>query len=166
MIRGEIHQARTAMLREKFNEALKDAMRAKDARKVGTLRLINSALKDKDIEARGLGKAPLNDEEVLALLQKMIKQRNDSIEAYEKAGRGDLVAQEQEEKAIIEAYLPQQMDLEEVKAAVKSVIASTGAASVKDMGKVMGELKAKFAGKMDFSKANGVVKELLSGTGG
>jgi uncharacterized protein YqeY len=154
------------MLREKFNEALKDAMRAKDARKVGTLRLINSALKDKDIEARGLGKAPLNDEEVLALLQKMIKQRNDSIEAYEKAGRGDLVAQEQEEKAIIEAYLPQQMDLEEVKAAVKSVIASTGAASVKDMGKVMGELKAKFAGKMDFSKANGVVKELLSGTGG
>jgi uncharacterized protein YqeY len=154
------------MLREKFNEALKDAMRAKDARKVGTLRLINSALKDKDIEARGLGKAPLNDEEVLALLQKMIKQRNDSIEAYEKAGRADLVAQEQEEKAIIEAYLPQQMDLEEVKAAVKVVIASTGAASVKDMGKVMGELKAKFAGKMDFSKANGVVKELLSGTGG
>jgi uncharacterized protein YqeY len=154
------------MLREKFNEALKDAMRAKDARKVGTLRLINSALKDKDIEARGLGKAPLNDEEVLALLQKMIKQRNDSIEAYEKAGRADLVAQEQEEKAIIEAYLPQQMDLEEVKAAVKAVIASTGAASVKDMGKVMGELKAKFAGKMDFSKANGVVKELLSGTGG
>lgn len=154
------------MLREKFNEALKDAMRAKDARKVGTLRLINSALKDKDIEARGLGKAPLNDEEVLALLQKMIKQRNDSIEAYEKAGRTDLVAQEQEEKAIIEAYLPQQMDLEEVKAAVKAVIASTGAASVKDMGKVMGELKAKFAGKMDFSKANGVVKELLSGAGG
>jgi uncharacterized protein YqeY len=154
------------MLREKFNEALKDAMRAKDARKVGTLRLINSALKDKDIEARGLGKAPLNDEEVLALLQKMIKQRNDSIEAYEKAGRADLVAQEQEEKAIIEAYLPQQMDLDEVKAAVKAVIASTGAASVKDMGKVMGELKAKFAGKMDFSKANGVVKELLSGAGG
>jgi uncharacterized protein YqeY len=154
------------MLREKFNEALKDAMRAKDARKVGTLRLINSALKDKDIEARGLGKAPLNDEEVLALLQKMIKQRNDSIEAYEKAGRADLVAQEQEEKAIIEAYLPQQMDLEEVKVAVAAVIASTGAASVKDMGKVMAELKAKFAGKMDFSKANGVVKELLSGAGG
>ena len=154
------------MLREKFNEALKDAMRAKDARKVGTLRLINSALKDKDIEARGLGKAPLNDEEVLALLQKMIKQRNDSIEAYEKAGRSDLVVQEQEEKAIIEAYLPQQMDQEEVKAAVKAVIAATGAASVKDMGKVMAELKAQFAGKMDFAKANGVVKELLSGTGG
>jgi uncharacterized protein YqeY len=154
------------MLRDKFNEALKDAMRAKDQRKVGTLRLVNSALKDKDIEARGLGKPPLNDEEILALLQKMIKQRNDSIEAYEKAGRADLVSQEQEEKAIIEAYLPKQMDGDEVKAAVKAIIAATGAASVKDMGKVMGELKAKYAGKMDFSKANGVVKELLSGAGG
>jgi len=153
-------------LREKFNEALKEAMRAKDQRRVGTLRLINSALKDKDIEARGLGKGPLSDEEILALLQKMIKQRNDSIEAYEKAGRADLVAQEQEEKQIIEAYLPQQMGPDEVKAAVQAAIASTGAASVKDMGKVMGELKAKFAGRMDFSKANGVVKDLLSGAGG
>lgn len=150
------------MLRDKFNEALKDAMRAKDQRKVGTLRLVNSALKDKDIEARGLGKGPLSDEEILALLQKMIKQRNDSIEAFEKAGRTDLVEQEQAEKVIIEAYLPQQMDADEVKAAVQAVIASTGAASVKEMGKVMGELKAKYAGKMDFSKANGVVKELLS----
>ena len=154
------------MLRDKFTAALKEAMLAKDQRRVGTVRLIISALKDKDIEARGLGREKANDEEILGLLQKMIKQRNDSIEAYEKAGRADLVVQEQEEKAIIEAYLPQQMDLEEVKAAVKAVIASTGAASVKDMGKVMGELKAKFAGKMDFSKANGVVKELLSGTGG
>ena len=154
------------MLREKFNEALKEAMRAKDQRRVGTLRLINSALKDKDIEARGLGKGPLSDEEILALLQKMIKQRNDSIEAYEKAGRADLVAQEQEEKQIIEAYLPQQMGAEEVRASVQAAIASTGAASVKDMGKVMGELKAKFAGRMDFSKANGVVKDLLSGAGG
>lgn len=153
------------MLREKFNEALKEAMRAKDQRKVGTLRLINSALKDKDIEARGLGKGPLGDEEILALLQKMIKQRNDSIEAYEKAGRGDLVAQEQEEKLIIEAYLPQQMGPEDVRAAVQSAIAATGAASVKDMGKVMTELKSRYAGHMDFSKANGVVKELLSGAG-
>ena len=151
------------MLREKFNDALKDAMRARDQRKVGTLRLVNSALKDKDIEARGLGKPPLNDEDILALLQKMIKQRNDSIEAYQKAGREDLVIQEQEEKAIIEAYLPQQMGADEVKAAVQAAIAATGAASVKDMGKVMGELKTKFVGRMDFSKANGVVKELLSG---
>lgn len=154
------------MLREQFNEALKEAMRAKDQRKVGTLRLINAALKDKDIEARGLGKGPLNDDDILALLQKMIKQRNDSIEAYEKAGRSDLVTQEQEEKAIIEAYLPQQMGPDEVKAAVQAVIAATGAASVKDMGKVMGELKTRYAGKMDFSKANGVVKALLSGAGG
>jgi uncharacterized protein YqeY len=153
------------MLRETFNEALKEAMRARDQRRVGTLRLINSALKDKDIEARGLGKAPLGDEEILALLQKMIKQRNDSIEAYEKAGRSDLVAQEQEEKAIIEAYLPAQMVPEEVRAAVQAAIAATGAASVKDMGKVMADLKARFAGRMDFSKANGVVKELLSGAG-
>jgi uncharacterized protein YqeY len=153
------------MLRETFNEALKEAMRARDQRRVGTLRLINSALKDKDIEARGLGKAPLGDEEILALLQKMIKQRNDSIEAYEKAGRSDLVAQEQEEKAIIEAYLPAQMAPEEVRAAVQAAIAATGAASVKDMGKVMADLKARFAGRMDFSKANGVVKELLSGAG-
>lgn len=151
------------MLREKFNDALKDAMRAKDQRKVSTLRLVNSALKDKDIEARGLGKPPLNDAEILAMLQKMIKQRNDSIEAYQKAGRQDLVTQEQEEKTIIEAYLPQQMGPDEVKAAVQAAIASIGAASVKDMGKVMGELKAKFAGRMDFSKANGVVKDLLSG---
>ena len=151
------------MLREKFNDALKDAMRAKDQRKVGTLRLVNSALKDKDIEARGLGKPPLNDEDILALLQKMIKQRNDSIEAYQKAGREDLVTQEQEEKSIIEAYLPQQMGADEVKAAVQAAIAATGAASVKDMGKVMGELKTKFAGRMDFSKANGVVKVLRSG---
>jgi hypothetical protein len=151
------------MLREKFNDALKDAMRARDQRKVGTLRLVNSALKDKDIEARGLGKPPLNDEDILALLQKMIKQRNDSIEAYQKAGREDLVTQEQEEKSIIEAYLPQQMGADEVKAAVQAAIAATGAASVKDMGKVMGELKTKFVGRMDFSKANGVVKELLSG---
>jgi uncharacterized protein YqeY len=153
------------MLRETFNEALKEAMRAKNQRRVGTLRLINAALKDKDIEARGLGKGPLGDEEILALLQKMIKQRNDSIEAYEKAGRSDLVAQEQEEKAIIEAYLPAQMAPEEVRAAVQAAIAATGAASVKDMGKVMADLKARFAGRMDFSKANGVVKELLSGAG-
>ena len=151
------------MLREKFNEALKDAMRAKDARKVGTLRLINSALKDKDIEARGLGKAPLNDEEVLALLQKMIKQRNDSIEAYEKAGRADLVAQEQEEKAIIEAYLPQQMDLEEVKVAVKAIIASTGAASVKDMGKVMSELRPQLTGRVDMAAVSTSIKQRLGG---
>ena len=150
------------MLRDKFSEALKDAMRAKDQRRVGTLRLIMAALKDKDIEARGLGREASSDEDIMGLLQKMIKQRNDSIEAYDKAGRADLVAQEREEKAIIEAYLPQQMGADDVRAAVKAAVAATGAVSVKDMGKVMAELKTKFAGKMDFSKANSVVKEMLS----
>jgi uncharacterized protein YqeY len=151
------------MLRDQFNEGLKEAMRAGDKRRVGTLRLILAALKDKDIEARGLGKEKSTDDDILGLLQKMIKQRNDSIEAFDKAGRTELATQEREEKTIIESYLPAQMSADDVRAAVKAAIASTGAASVKDMGKVMGELKTKFAGKMDFSKANGVVKELLTG---
>ena len=150
-------------MREKFNEALKEAMKSGDKRKVATLRLINSALKDRDIEARGLGKERTSDDEILQLLQKMIKQRNDSIEAFDKAVRVDLATLEREEKAIIEAYLPQQMSADDVRAAVKAAVAATGAASVKDMGKVMTELKAKFAGKMDFSKANAVVKEMLTG---
>ncbi len=149
-------------MREKFNEALKEAMKAGDKRRVSTLRLINAALKDRDIEARGAGKERTSDEEILQLLQKMIKQRNESIETYEKAGRQDLVTQEREEKEIIEAYLPQQMNADEVRAAAKGAIAAVGAASVKDMGKVMTELKAKYAGRMDFSKANAVVKELLT----
>ena len=148
------------MLREKFNEALKDAMRAKDARKVGTLRLINSALKDKDIEARGLGKAPLNDEEVLALLQKMIKQRNDPIEAYEKAGRADLVAQEQEEKAIIEAYLPQQMSAAEIADKVREVATAIGYAGGKDTGRFMKEWLAKYKGLADGKLVQEALKKL------
>ena len=150
------------MLRDKFSEALKEAMRAKDQRRVGTVRLILAALKDKDIEARGAGREKATDEEILGLLQKMIKQRNDSIEAFDKAGRVDLATLEREEKAIIEAYLPQQMGADEVQAAVKAAVAAVGAASVKDMGKVMAELKSKFAGKMDFSKANAVVKAMLT----
>ena len=149
-------------MRDKFNEALKTAMKAGDKRQVSTLRLILSALKDRDIEARGLGKERTSDDEILQLLQKMIKQRNDSIEAFDKAGRVDLATLEREEKAIIEAYLPQQMSADETRAAAKAAVAAVGAASVKDMGKVMTELKAKYAGKMDFSKANAVVKELLT----
>jgi uncharacterized protein YqeY len=152
------------MLREKFNAALKEAMLAKDQRRVGTVRLILAALKEKDIEARGLGRDATSEEEILGLLQKMIKQRVESIETYDKHGRPELAAQEREEKAIIESYLPAQMSADEVRAAVKAAVAATGAASVKDMGKVMAELKGKFAGKMDFSKANGVVKEVLTST--
>jgi uncharacterized protein YqeY len=149
-------------MREKFNEALKAAMKAGDKRRVSTIRLINAALKDRDIEARGAGKERSTDDEILALLQKMIKQRNESIETYDKAGRQDLATQEREEKEIIEAYLPKQMSADEVRAAAKAAVAAVGAASVKDMGKVMTELKGKYAGRMDFSKANAVVKELLT----
>ena len=149
-------------MRDKFNEALKTAMKAGDKRQVSTLRLILSALKDRDIEARGLGKERTSDDEILQLLQKMIKQRNDSIEAFDKAGRVDLATLEREEKAIIEAYLPQQMSAEETRAAAKAAVAAVGAASVKDMGKVMAELKGKYAGRMDFAKVNAVVKELLT----
>jgi uncharacterized protein YqeY len=149
-------------MRDKFNEALKEAMKSGDKRRVATLRLINSALKDRDIEARGLGKERSSDDEILQLLQKMIKQRNDSIEAFDKAGRDDLATIEREEKAIIEAYLPSQMSADETRAAAKAAVAAVGAASVKDMGKVMTELKGKYAGRMDFSKANAVVKELLT----
>lgn len=149
-------------MRDKFNEALKAAMKAGDKRQVSTLRLINAAIKDRDIEARGAGKERATDDEVLQLLQKMIKQRNDSIEQFDKAGRTDLSTQEREEKEIIESYLPKQMSPDEVKAAAKAAVAAVGAASVKDMGKVMTELKAKYAGKMDFAKANAMVKELLT----
>jgi hypothetical protein len=149
-------------MRDEFNTALKEAMKAGDKRRVGTLRLIMAALKDRDIEARGLGKERTSDDEILQLLQKMIKQRNESIETYDKAGRVDLATQEREEKAIIESYLPQQMSADDVRAAAKAAVAAVGAASVKDMGKVMTELKAKYAGRMDFSKANAVVKELLT----
>lgn len=149
------------MLREQINDALKEAMKAKDERKVSTLRLVNSALKNADIEARGQGKGPLADADVLSLLQKMIKQRQESVELYEKGGRPELARQEREEIAIISAYLPQQMSDAEMRAAIAAAIAETGAAGMKDMGKVIGVLKAKHAGSMDFAKASGIVKETL-----
>ena len=123
---------------------------------------INSALKNADIEARGQGKAALGDDDLLGLLQKMIKQRQESIELYEKGGRADLVAQEREEVAIITAYLPQQMSEDDANAAIAAVIGETGAQSMKDMGKVMAALKQRYAGRMDFGKASPIVKGLLS----
>jgi uncharacterized protein YqeY len=151
------------MLRDDINTALKDAMKSGDKRRVSTLRLVNSALKNADIEARGLGKAALSDDDLLGLLQKMIKQRHESIELYEKGGRADLAAQEREEVAIISAYLPQQMSEDEAKAAIAIVVGETGARGMKDMGKVMAALKQRYAGRMDFGKASPVVKGLLSG---
>jgi len=150
------------MLRDDINNALKQAMKAHDERRVSTLRLINSALKNADIEARGQGKGPLSDEELLGLLQKMIKQRQESVELYEKGNRPELAAQEREEIAIIAAYLPKQMSDAEAQAAIAAVIKDVGAASMKDMSKVMAALKERHAGEMDFSKASRIVKGLLS----
>jgi uncharacterized protein YqeY len=151
------------MLRDDINTALKDAMKAGDARRVSTLRLVNAAFKNADIELRGQGKGPLGEDEMLALLQKMIKQRQESVELYDKGGRPELAQQEREEIAIIAGYLPKQMSEDEVKAAISAAIAETGAAGMKDMGKVIAALKGKFAGKMDFAKASGLVKGMLAG---
>ena len=151
------------MLRDDINNAVKDAMKAKEERKLGTLRMVNSAIKNADIEARGQSKPPLSDEDILGLLQKMIKQRQESVELYDKGGRAELAAAEREEIAIISAYLPKQMSDDEVKAAIADIIKDTGAAGMKDMGKVIGALRGKYAGRMDFAKVSGVVKGLLAG---
>jgi hypothetical protein len=149
------------MLRERFTADMKEAMKAGDKGRLGAIRLIQAALKDKDIEARGTGKDPLSDEEILALLQKMVKQRQESITMYEQGGRQELAQQERNEVEVISSYLPKQMDEAEVKAAIEAAIAETGAASMKDMGKVVGSLRAKYAGRMDFAKASGLVKDML-----
>jgi uncharacterized protein YqeY len=149
------------VLRDDINNALKEAMKAKNERAVSTLRMVNAALKNADIEARGAGKPPLGDAELLPLLQKMIKQRQESVELYQKGGRADLVKQEQEEIAIISAYLPKQMSEAEMTAAIEAAIKDTGAAGMKDMGKVIGALRSKYAGQMDMGKASGMVKAKL-----
>lgn len=151
------------MLRDEINNALKDAMKARDERRVSTLRLVNSALKNADIEARGQNKGPLGDDELLALLAKMIKQRQESIDLYEKGGRAELAQQERDEIAIIAAYLPKQLSDAEVRTAITQAIADTNASSMKDMGKVIAALKARYAGQMDFGKVSPLVKELLQG---
>jgi hypothetical protein len=150
-------------LREQINDSLKEAMKARDQKRVGTLRLVNAALKDKDIAARTeTSRELLGDEEILSLLAKMIKQREDSIAAYEAGNRPELAAAEKDEIAIIREFMPKQMSTDEAKAAIAKVIADVGAASMKDMGKVMGALKERFAGQMDFGKASGQVKDALS----
>ena len=150
------------MLRDDINKALTEAMKARNERTVSTLRMVNSTLKNADIEGRGSGKRALGDAEVLGILQKMIKQRQESVELYQKGGRQDLVTQEQEEIAIISAYLPKQMSEDEMKAAIDAAVTETGAGGMKDMGKVIGVLRGKYAGQMDFSKASALVKAKLS----
>jgi uncharacterized protein YqeY len=149
------------VLRDDINKALTEAMKAKNQRAVSTLRMVNSTLKNADIEARGQGKPPLGDAEVQPVLQKMIKQRQESVELYQKGGRADLVKQEQEEIAIISGYLPKQMSEAEMAAAIEAAIKDTGAAGMKDMGKVIGSLRGKYAGQMDMAKASGMVKARL-----
>jgi uncharacterized protein len=149
-------------MRERFASELKAAMKASDKRRVDTIRLIMAALKDREIEARGQGKT-LSDDDILALLQKMTKSRKESQEIYERAGRLDLSTQEAEEISIINGFLPQQLSEAEAEAAIAAAIKETGASSVKDMGKVVGALKAQFAGRMDFAKAAARVKAILGG---
>ncbi len=151
------------MLRDDINNAVKEAMKARDERKLSTLRMVNSTIKNADIEARGQGKPPLSDADLLSVLQKMIKQRQEAVELYDKGGRAELATAEREEIAIIQAYLPKQMSEDDIKAAIAAAIAETSAAGKKDMGKVIGVLKTKYAGQMDFAKASGLVKAALTG---
>ena len=148
-------------MRDKINADLKEAMKAGQKDRVGTLRLVNAAIKAADIDARPSGKERIDDAEILSVLAKMLKQRRDSIEQYKAGALEDLVAKEEAEIKVIEVYMPKQLDEAETKAAVAEAIKQVGAESIKDMGKVMGALKAKYAGQMDFGKAGGLVKEQL-----
>jgi uncharacterized protein YqeY len=148
-------------MRDAITEGMKAAMKAGDKRRTTTLRAISAAIKDRDIDARGQGKPPLTDADILSLLQKMVKQREESLAIYSQAGRADLATIEKEEIDILSEFLPKGMSDEEVDAAIRDAIAKTGAAGAKDMGKVIGSLKADFPGRMDFSKVAGKVKAAL-----
>jgi uncharacterized protein YqeY len=149
-------------MRERIGTALKDAMRAKDADRLSTLRLINAAIKDREIAARGDGADEgVGDDVILGILGKMVKQRHESARAYEEGGRLELAAKELAEITVIEDFLPRQLDDAEAAAAVEAAIAEVGAASIRDMGKVMAALKAKFTGQMDFGKVGPLVKDRL-----
>lgn len=150
-------------MREAISEGYKTALKAGDKRRTATLRAINAAIKDKDIDARGQGKGPLGDEDVLALLQKMVKQREESLGIYEKAGREDLAVVEREEIAILGEFLPKGLSEAEIEAAIVDAIKKTGAEGPKDMGKVVGALKAEFPGRIDFGKASAKIRTALAG---
>jgi uncharacterized protein YqeY len=153
------------MLRQELNDALKGALKGRDSRAVGTIRLILAALKDRDIAARGGGNADgLSDPDILELLKTMIRQRRESIESFESGSRVDLARQEAEEIAVIERFLPEQIQGEAMEAAITEAIEGLGAKTIKDMGKTIQALKAKYAGRMDFAKASAIVKQRLTGT--
>ena len=149
------------MLRDEINNALKDAMKAGDKRRVSTLRLVNAAILQR--ETSGAERLTLTDAEILDVMGKMIKQRQESLDIYEKAGRADLAAQEREEIEIISAYLPKQLSNLEAAEAISALIKELEAATLKDMGRTMAALKERFAGRMDLGKASALVKKLLAG---
>ncbi len=149
------------MLREDLQKTLKESMLNKDTTTVSAVRLIIAGMKEKDVEARGKGQAQASDAELLSMMQSMIKQRNDSIKMYVEGNRQDLADKELREIKVIEKFLPKQMSDAEIETVLKSIISATGAASMRDMGKVMGELKAKYAGQLDMAKASSMIKSLL-----
>ncbi len=149
-------------MRERLNTALKEAMKAKDAERLSTLRLINAAIKDREIASRVDGEEQtVGNEEILAILGKMVKQRQESARQYEEAGRLELAEKERSEIKVIEEFLPRQLDDDEVAAAIDAAVTEVGAESIRDMGKVMGALKAKYTGQMDFGAVGPKVKERL-----
>ena len=149
-------------LRERIASNLKDAMKSKDAARLATLRLMNAAIKDKDIELRGEGEDGVSDADVLAILGKMVKQRQESARAYEEGGRLDLAEREQSEIVVIEEFLPKKLSGEEIAKAVDAAIRQAEATSIRDMGRVMGALKEEYAGRMDFGQVGPMVKERLA----
>lgn len=151
------------MIRSQLADALKQAMRDRDRASVSTIRMMLAGLKDRDIAARGTGNDKgIDDSQLLEMLQKMIKQREESIEMYEKGGRQDLVAKERQETEIIRRFMPQQMTDAELAAAVDETREAVGATGIKDMGRLMAELKTRYAGRMDFGKASAVAKRALT----
>ena len=148
-------------MRETIAQALKDALKNKDKQRTGTLRLVNAAIQDRDIANRGAGKDPVGDDEILQILTKMVKQREESAKAFEEGGRAELAAQERAEIVIIKDFLPTQMSEEEMRAAAAGAVTETGAQGLRDMGRVMAVLKERYPGRLDFGKASAVVKELL-----
>lgn len=150
------------MLRENLQKSLKEAMLAKDNETVSAVRLIIAGMKEKDVDARGRGLKEASEADLLSMMQNMIKQRNDSIKMYMQGNRSDLADKERSEIAVIERFLPKQMSEAEVEAAIKTLISELNASSIKDMGKVMGALKEKYAGQMDCGQASGKIKSLLS----
>ncbi|MGY5807858.1 GatB/YqeY domain-containing protein [Rhizobium sp. LEGMi198b] len=149
------------MIRETLSTAQKGAMRAKDAARLSTVRLILAAIKDKDIANRGLGKEQASDDEILQLLAKMIKQREESVKIYIDGGRPELADKEREEIAVIQGFMPEQLSDEKVREICVAVVAELGAQGLKDMGKCVAALRERYAGQMDFAKASGILKELL-----